>query len=404
MQRKKPPLSPAKDLFRDGPWLPHEKEKLVERIDRMLRFNGVISKEKNPRAFQVLLDIKSYMEEVGMRNASVYLASPATPNIIEGSAGELALMAFSVGAIAVVPIFPLFALVGPLVCKVAVLKANQRFLFFDARIPETPEDLCLKKAIFVFLKYFGCSVNPEKTTTRDVNVCLSELYYRPSQPINRMMHTQSVLKALFTSRDMANLIFEYYGDGHDLEVTTSLPTLALDNTPSCSVSKTSAKQEVKQENEAKKSVTSLGFFDVNASLRVNLESIFLRLLEHIKKFDGKKNFNFDLFSIADEIRTWLQAAMKFLQPHNEKLRNAGITGLLAVLMMEYQDSQDLTSTAQRLPHNAVEQMRRILKVVDEKADCSDVLKAQTSQLIHWFDMVVEPKKTGYEKNLLKKPS
>ena len=66
-------LLPAKDKFRDGPWLPHEKDHLLERLERMMRFSGILS-PKAKKAYQVLLDIMDYMDEVGMKNASAFYA------------------------------------------------------------------------------------------------------------------------------------------------------------------------------------------------------------------------------------------------------------------------------------------------------------------------------------------
>ncbi|MHB1947352.1 MAG: hypothetical protein ACYCQI_04465 [Gammaproteobacteria bacterium] len=377
---------PAKDKFRDSPWLPHEKLHLIDRIERMPGFKGILSPNVQ-NAFQVLLDIMDYMDEVALRNASAYLASPTAKN---GSSSYAILLGLSAATLWT---FPLLA---PLLCISAGNRGNNYFIFMDTTLSETPEDARLKKAILTFLTYFGFNLDPAKATACDINSCLTHLYENPCRPQNRVIHTEYVLKSLFQTESMAylnmvNLIIKYYGDGN---FPKPEQTKLLKQTP----------------NKINKVTASPRLF-ANTSQQKSVTIIFTKLSELIIKFKNEQVFNYDLITIAIEVRNWLKAAKDFLIPISELLQQkhaeadcltqhenpsiqaqrASVNELLGKIIAELRYIDNLPNTAQSSPQRAAEQIRKIFETISKQANCIEFLSSQATQLLTLFDIVINTK-------------
>lgn len=390
-----------RDQLREEYWPTIDKERLLNRIERLMRFDDMVTPEK-PRCHQVILDCIEFVDEVGRRNASVIYNSSAS-NPIKPMIKVMTATVFWIWSL-------------PLFCRLLQGTAEHEFLFIDPRLPDTAEDHSVKKAIFQLLECYGFDVNPTVSTTHDIAIHLETFRDMPRVRYeNQGPYVTEELNHLFqadieASPRVVDIINQYA-----MESAIAAPAF---DPPAAPLAPGIIRRELEAKHEAKrapmqeeKSLVSIGtlvgsnyivfFKPITETDR--LSAVYTKLHDYISS--SQKDFS----TIVAVINIWLRAAILYLkkicefqQSEKSKIESLGgsevaafqenrlgLANLLGNIEYELVNFIDLPIIDK--PVHAVKQIKDIFQMIESHPQCPELLKVQAAQLIKLAEIVLDPK-------------
>jgi len=128
-----------------------DKSRLSTQLQEVMKLEGRISGKENPLLQQTIKDSLEFLDVFSRRNTSAFYATRILYPV---------LFAFEALTVLAGNLLSVDAVLLPWGINVMKNDANQRTLFFDPTLPDSPEDLRLKFAIYKLLKTFNnCNRN-----------------------------------------------------------------------------------------------------------------------------------------------------------------------------------------------------------------------------------------------------